>query len=197
MTEKEDFSGKYLKRGYITRKLLSNFFDSLHKIIAPVPVSKALEVGCGPGFSTQQLTSFFQRDVLEASEYRKDLVHEARERNPGVKIIQESIYELHRENDSFDLVMAFEVFEHLDRPEGALREFHRVTKRYCLLSVPNEPVWRILNIFRLAYLKNFGNTPGHIQHWTPFSFRRFVGQYFDVRVLRLPLPWIVVLGEKK
>lgn len=196
MTEKEDFSEKYLKRGYATRVLLSNFFSSVQKLIVPLAISKTLEVGCGPGFSTQRLNAFFSSGALEASEYRGDLVEEAKERNPGVKIIQESIYELQRAADSFDLVIALEVFEHLERPEDALRELHRVTKRYCLISVPNEPIWRILNICRLAYLKSLGNTPGHIQHWSPFSFRRFVEQYFEVRALRLPLPWTVLLGEK-
>jgi len=197
MEEKEDFSGKYTERGYITKLLLSNFFGSLQKVIAPLRINKALEIGCGPGFSTQRLNALFPNGILEASEYRDDLVQEAKERNPGINIIQESIYDLQREDNSFDLVMAFEVFEHLEQPEVALRELHRVTKRYCLMSVPNEPIWRILNMFRFAYLKDFGNTPGHIQHWTPFGLSGFIKRYFEVRSIRVPLPWTVILAEKK
>ena len=41
---------------------------------------------------------------------------------------------------------------------------------YLLVCVPREPLWRGLNMARGAYLKDLGNTPGHLNHWSKRSF---------------------------
>ena len=38
--------------------------------------------------------------------------------------------------------------------------------------MPREPLWRGLNMARGAYLKDLGNTPGHVNHWSKRSFHR-------------------------
>lgn len=197
MENKENLSDKYLKSNFIIQKLIKNFYWSIERIISEIEVNKILEVGCGPGFSTQYLTKILNDKDFQASEYKLDLVKEAQKRNPEIKIQQESIYELKRTTDSFDLIIALEVLEHLENPDLALKELRRVTSKYCLLSVPNEPLWRILNICRLKYLKNFGNTPGHIQHWPKDKFTHLLSKYFYVKKIKMPLPWIIVLAEKR
>ncbi|MCK5044588.1 class I SAM-dependent methyltransferase [Candidatus Parcubacteria bacterium] len=196
MENQENFSDKYLKYNFVVRKLMDNFFQSISRIIFDLEIKSALEVGCGPGFSTQRLTKILKHKDFQASELRMDLVKEAQEINPGIKIECESIYELKKADNSFDLIIVLEVLEHLENPERALKELKRVTSRYCLLSVPNEPFWRFLNICRLAYLKDFGNTPGHIQHWSRNSFLKFLSKEFKVKKVSAPLPWTLVLVEK-
>ena len=44
------------------------------------------------------------------------------------------------------------------------------SSRWLLVSVPREPLWRGLNLARGSYLRELGNTPGHLNHW---SKRRF------------------------
>ena len=51
-------------------------------------------------------------------------------------------------------------------PEHTVAEMARVAKRWILVSVPREPLWRGLNIARGAYWKDLGNTPGHLNHWS-------------------------------
>jgi len=89
------------------------------------------------------------------------------------------------------------VLEHLDRPSEALKELARVTRRWAIISVPNEPLWRVMNFARGTYLKEWGNTPGHINHWTPWGFRKFVRQSFIVHAGRQPIPWTMLLLEKR
>ena len=192
----ENFSDKYLKSNFIIKKLIENFYESIKDIFFEIEVDKILEVGCGSGFSTQYLREFLKDKNFEASEYGADLVKEAQKRNPGVKIQQESIYELKRDSNSFDLIVALEVLEHLQDPESALRELHRVTSKYCLISVPQEPLWRILNICRFEYLKDLGNSPGHLQHWSKKQFSKFVSNYFKVEKMKTSLPWLIILGKK-
>jgi hypothetical protein len=69
----------------------------------------------------------------------------------------------------------------------------RVAKRWVLVSVPREPLWRGLNMARGAYLKDLGNTPGHINHWSKRSFTTMLGRHGTVEEVRSPFPWTMVL----
>lgn len=59
-----------------------------------------------------------------------------------------SIYDLVPGGDSTDWVVCCEVLEHLEDPEAALAALKRAVKNYAILSVPREPLWRILNLAR-------------------------------------------------
>jgi len=72
-----------------------------------------------------------------------------------------------------------------------------VASRYCIVSVPIEPLWRMMNIVRGAYLRDFGNTPGHVQHWAPTRFRKLLAQRFDVLQHSHPIPWQMYLCKRK
>jgi len=52
------------------------------------------------------------------------------------------------------------VLEHLPEPSTALREAARVTRRWCIFSVPHEPIWRVLNMARGAILAGVGQYAG-------------------------------------
>jgi hypothetical protein len=71
----------------------------------------------------------------------------------------------------------------------------RVASRYLLVSVPREPLWRGLNMARGAYLKDLGNTPGHVNHWTKGSFVELLGRHGEVTEVRSPLPWTMLLVQ--
>ena len=70
----------------------------------------------------------------------------------------------------FDMASAIEVLEHVPDPEHTVAEMARVAGRWLLVSVPREPLWRGLNMARGAYLRDLGNTPGHLNHWSKRSF---------------------------
>ena len=58
--------------------------------------------------------------------------------------------------------------------------------------MPFEPIWRVGNMARGRYFKQFGNTPGHVNHWNRWSFARDVGRYFDVVEVVSPMPWTML-----
>ncbi|GMR18028.1 MAG: hypothetical protein BMS9Abin33_0428 [Gammaproteobacteria bacterium] len=192
----DNFRGKYTKSGFIGRLLLNHFFNCVKELIqyCNPQINRVLEVGVGEGFSTERIKTTLAHHVnFEASEFHTNLVKIAAGRNPQVKVQQESVYELNREDDSFDLVICLEVLEHLDNPSLALRELSRVSRSYVIISVPREPIWRILNLMRGKYISNFGNTPGHIQHWSARKIRSFVSPWFNMVAIRTPLPWTLLL----
>jgi hypothetical protein len=89
------------------------------------------------------------------------------------------------------------VLEHLKDPNAGMRELDRVCGGHLLLSVPREPIWRLANVMRGAYLRQLGNTPGHLQHFSRRSIRKLVEQRFDVVAERRPFPWIMILAHTR
>jgi ubiquinone/menaquinone biosynthesis C-methylase UbiE len=195
IAEKEDFAAKYSNAGTIGSKLINNFYRKVDELLLNVQINKALEVGCGHGYSTHYLAKTLGNNCIEASEFDESMIPDARTRNPGLRVTQESIYELKRDDKSFDLLLALEVLEHLENPEKALRELQRVSSRYCIVSAPREPLWRFLNMTRGKYLRAFGNTTGHINHWSKNGFIHLVGRYFNIIEVVNPLPWTIILAE--
>jgi hypothetical protein len=87
--------------------------------------------------------------------------------------------------------------EHLERPHEALTEVARVARNFVLMSTPWEPVWRAMNMVRGKYLREFGNTPGHIQHFGRGDLVELAETRLEVVSIRRPLPWTVILGKPR
>ncbi len=195
--ETEDFSGKYEDENFVSKFLVDSYFKSVQKLLDKVKdINSSHEIGCGEGRSTVRLNKMVSK--LTASEYVNKLVDEAKKNNPTLNIFQESVYELTYEDTSIDLVFLLEVLEHLDYPENALEEIKRISKKYLILGVPREPLWRFLNMCRFKYLKDLGNTPGHLNHWSKKAIIKLVEKKFGkVIAVESPIPWTIILAEKR
>ncbi|MFN9979297.1 MAG: methyltransferase type 11, partial [bacterium] len=79
----------------------------------------------------------------------------------------------------------------------ALAEIDRVANRWVLVSVPWEPTWRILNVIRGKYWRRFGNTPGHVQHFSRAEIRRQIVNRFVIVNELDPLPWTIIVASKR
>jgi len=159
-----------------------------------VECSNLLDVGCGEGYLTNLM--YRQKNCqIVGIDIGEDVVRKARLSFPYISFIKGSAYELPFNDNSFDFITAFEILEHLENPETVLKEFKRVAKKWVAISVPKEPLWRILNVLRGRYLSKFGNTPGHNQHWSANEFVRFVAEYFKIIEILKPIPWIIALCE--
>lgn len=201
--ETENFRHKY-ETNKAGQKLIDGYFAAVKRLLRPLLKNKkkinALEIGCGEGYSTKRLRDMLPINVeLEASEFVKAQISAAKKLNPGLLITAESVYDLKRSDNSLDIVFLLEVLEHLDYPEKALKEISRVTRPggYLILGVPREPLWRVINMARGKYLKDFGNTTGHLNHWSKKSLIAHVEQNFDQVIdAESPLPWTIVLAKK-
>jgi hypothetical protein len=69
----------------------------------------------------------------------------------------------------------------------------RVAAGHLLVSVPREPLWRGLNLARGAYLRELGNTPGHLNHWSRRAFAQLLEGYGEVIETSSPFPWTMLL----
>ena len=189
---------EYQSTNPFTKRLIDNFYNKIKKIIANFDTDcRILEVGCGAGESSRKIFEMLAGRYFEASEFDERYVKKLLELNLPYKISQEDVNCMHRKDNEFDCVIFLEVLEHISDYEQALKELFRVSSKYVLISVPNEPLWRLLNIARFKYLKYAGNTPGHINHWSPSKLKKLLGKYGKVIKIESSLPWIISLTEVK
>jgi 2-polyprenyl-3-methyl-5-hydroxy-6-metoxy-1,4-benzoquinol methylase len=196
--EKTDNFKKHTHRNPLQRLLLWNFFRHLVNLISSKKVDSILDVGCGEGFTLNRLKEKGIGKNLEGLEYSKEAIALGKKTYPDIKITRGSIYELPYADNSFDLVLCTEVLEHLDKPRDALKELIRVSKKYLVISVPNEPFFMLAQLVRGKNWSRFGNDIEHINHWTMLGFPKFVKKNASVIVLakRFPFAWTMLLLEK-
>lgn len=154
--------------GFVMQRFHSRLLDAIR---AERPES-ILDVGCGEGNTTHIVAEGTRTPIVGIE--LEELALDRRVRSRTANFVLGSAYQLPFAASSFDLVMATEVLEHLDDPRAAVIESARVARSTCLFTVPREPLFRAANMARGAYLSDFGNTPGHIQHWSLRSLRRFL-----------------------
>jgi SAM-dependent methyltransferase len=190
---------KHTHKNPIQRLLLWNFFRNLLSLVASKKVDSILDVGCGEGFTLNRLKEYGIGKYLEGVEQSKDAIELGRKTYPDIKIIKGSIYDLPYKDNSFNLVLCTEVLEHLDNPSKALKELVRVSSKYLIVSVPNEPYFMLAQLVRGKNWSRFGNDIEHINHWTMFGFLKFVNKTttnVQIRAKKFPFAWTMLLLEK-
>ena len=190
---------KYRARNPAIRWLTGRWVANLDQVFTqvthhppgpPGPPGRALEVGCGEGVIADKLTRRFAEVValdLPDAGLRADWRGYV-----GPRFLHASAHALPFADDQFDVVVAAEVLEHLPDPDQGLAEMARVGRRHLVLSVPHEPIFRGCNLAAGRYVRDLGNTPGHLNHWTRRGFVRFVSQVAQVRAVTSPFPWTTI-----
>ena len=187
---------KYGATNPIERRMMAGFLRTLDRMLPATAPASILEVGVGEGEILQRLRQRFP--IAEATGVDLDdpeLMAEWKRRNLPCEVGDATA--LRFADGEFDLVLAIEVLEHVPDPDRALAELARVCRGSVVLSVPFEPVWRLGNMARGRYLKDLGNTPGHVNHWSRWSFRRFVATRFEVEAIASPLPWTMLRARPR
>lgn len=187
---------KYTSGNPVERRLMTGFFRALDVALPAVPPERVLEVGAGEGEIARRISDRYPRATITIIDL------------PDPELAGEwstldaagthgDAGQLPFPDDTFDLVLAIEVLEHVPDPPAALHEIARVASSSVVVSVPREPIWRVANMARGKYWGDLGNTPGHVNHWSARGFRRFVASELTVTRTRHPFPWIVVAAHRE
>jgi 2-polyprenyl-3-methyl-5-hydroxy-6-metoxy-1,4-benzoquinol methylase len=186
---------KYGTSNPVARRLVARFMADVDELVGRTDAREAHEVGCGEGELAIRLARAGLR--VRGSDAFQAVLTEARERTraAGVEIEFEAtpVEELDPGRHAAELVVCCEVLEHLEDPQRALEVLSRLARPWLIASVPREPLWRALNLARLSYVGELGNTPGHLGHWSKRGFERFLGSRFEVVEVRSPIPWTMAL----
>lgn len=186
---------KYGTSNPIARRLMAGFMIRLDELVELTGATEAHEVGCGEGELAIRLA---RRGIrMRGSDAFPQVLDEASRRAAaaGVEIDFEAsaVEDLDSAAHAAELILCCEVLEHLADPEAALDVLAALASPWLIASVPREPLWRALNLARLSYVGDLGNTPGHLNHWSEREFVRFLTRRFEVVEVRSPTPWTMVL----
>jgi 2-polyprenyl-3-methyl-5-hydroxy-6-metoxy-1,4-benzoquinol methylase len=186
---------KYGTSNPVARRLMTGFMGQLDELVERTGANEAHEVGCGEGELSIRLA---RRGIaMHGTDAFPRVLEEARRRAAaaGVQIDFEAtpVEELDPVRHGAELIVCCEVLEHLADPERALDVLAGLARPWLIASVPREPLWRALNLARLSYVGDLGNTPGHLNHWSKRDFVRFLTRRFEVAEVRSPTPWSMVL----
>jgi SAM-dependent methyltransferase len=186
---------KYGATNPLVRRLMASFHATLDELWEQAAPESVLDVGCGEGVLTYEWAERLgdRRIVgidLDDDELR---AHWDERTRPNLEYRCEEATHLSFADDEFDAATAIEVLEHVPDPEATVAEMARVAARHLLVSVPREPLWRGLNMARGSYLRDLGNTPGHVNHWSKRAFTGLLARHGEVVEARSPFPWTMLL----
>lgn len=188
---------KYGSKNPVQNYLVSRFLHALSETARGLQPEcrSALDVGCGEGVSTQLLfEAGFEQ--IRGCDFSGQILERARADYPQLTFEQKDISAL-TSADTVDFVAACEVLEHLEEPEAALEKLAVICRVGGIISVPNEPLFRGLNFLAGKYWREWGNSPGHLNHWSSRSIRRTVARFFDVEQVVTSLPWTILTVRPK
>jgi 2-polyprenyl-3-methyl-5-hydroxy-6-metoxy-1,4-benzoquinol methylase len=186
---------KYGSANPLVRRLVAGFESSLDELLAGAAPDSLLDVGCGEGVLVHRWALRLPEARLVGIDLQEDSIQAgwAERQAPNLSYQVMRAEHLPFAQGEFDLASAIEVLEHVPDPEHTLGEMARCARRHLLVSVPREPLWRMLNMARGAYWTALGNTPGHLNHWSKGSFVRLLAGYGEVAEVRSPFPWTMLL----
>ena len=186
---------KYGSTNPVVRRLMASFereLDGLFELASPDSV---LDVGCGEGVLVHQWAQRLGERRVVGIDLEEASIQAgwAERQAPNLEYRVMEAANLPFAANEFDLASAIEVLEHVPDPEHTLGEMARCAERHLLVSVPREPLWRMLNMARGAYWPALGNTPGHLNHWSRASFKKLLSRHGEVVEVRSPFPWTMLL----
>jgi 2-polyprenyl-3-methyl-5-hydroxy-6-metoxy-1,4-benzoquinol methylase len=186
---------KYGSANPVVRRLMASFERTLDELMARAQPRSLLDVGCGEGVLVHRWAQTLPGRRVVGIDLEEESIQEgwSQRQAPNLEYRTMPAEDLPFAEDEFDLATAIEVLEHVPDPEHTVAEMARCAERHMLVSVPREPLWRMLNMARGAYLGQLGNTPGHLNHWSKRSFAGLLAKHGEVVELRSPFPWTMLL----
>jgi 2-polyprenyl-3-methyl-5-hydroxy-6-metoxy-1,4-benzoquinol methylase len=186
---------KHESKNPLQRALIGHFHRQLTELVRARAPSEILEVGCGEGFVLSALREAGVSCPMHGIDFSESAIAEAQRRVPDATFSVEDANTLANDGRRYDLVLMIEVLEHLPDPQRMLSLLERLAKRHVVLSVPWEPFFRGLNFLRGKHIRELGNDPEHIQHWSRREFARLAGSHFEVREKPIVFPWTLVAAD--
>jgi len=187
---------KYESKNPVARRLVAGFWRAFDDLVRYTHATDAHEIGCGEGVMAMRV-SRGHGIRIRACDISSNRIDTARLHASGIGLhipfAVRNLYDLQPTSDAANLIICCEVIEHLANPDAALDVLASLAMPWLLVSVPREPLWRMFNMARGRYLNDFGNTPGHFNHFSTREFIKFLRRRVAIVEVRKPLPWTMVL----
>jgi 2-polyprenyl-3-methyl-5-hydroxy-6-metoxy-1,4-benzoquinol methylase len=189
---------KYGSSNPVVKRLMAGFERTLDELWAKASPRSVLDVGCGEGVLTSKWAARLRDGRVVGIDLEDPALQAewARRSAPNLEYRVMKAERLPFADGEFELAAAIEVLEHVPDPGHTVAEMARVARGgHLLVSVPREPLWRALNLARGAYVRDLGNTPGHLNHWSRRAFVALLSRHGEVQEVRSPFPWTMLLAR--
>ena len=187
---------KYGSTNPVVRRMMENFERTLDELWAKASPASILDVGCGEGVLTHKWAQRLGDRRVVGIDLEDPVIQAewAKRTAPNLEYRIMKAQNLPFADGEFAMASAIEVLEHVPDPQHTVAEMARVARGgHLLVSVPREPLWRAMNLARGAYVKDLGNTPGHLNHWSRKGFVELLSRHGQVVATRSPFPWTMLL----
>jgi trans-aconitate methyltransferase len=164
-----NYFDKYGSANPLVRWLVRQYLETLYGLLERHPVAAVLDAGCGEGEIVRRIVERYDPPRLVGLDIDSRLIEHLRCEYPDHDF-RTGTLEDYYDSEPYDVVLCLEVLEHIPDYRAALNALGRLSTRRFIISVPNEPFFRLANVARLRYLSRGGNTPGHVNN---FTARRF------------------------
>ena len=180
------------KNNNIINKKLQNVLDIIKKFKHPV---KILEIGCGSGSFLNILDETLQQNNIEKyTLYGIDLDENAlsKSKNMNINFVVGNA-ETFKIDEKFDLIMHFELIEHLPNPNNMMKIIHSHLKDngYSFFTTPNSLGLEIKAIHynKIRFLAHSIFPPMHLNAFNPRNITHFLLQN-NFKILNINTPGI-------
>lgn len=119
----KEISSNVLKRHWHTLKV-----ETFKKLTRELNPKTIIDVGCASGRMANEVSKIFPKAQVSAVDVYKKAIQYGKKSYPHIKFAIADAHKLPSKANSFDLVICYEVIEHLTNPEIALTEMKRVMK---------------------------------------------------------------------
>lgn len=180
---------------FFVNKLNRDILKTIKKL--KPDIKTILDIGCGEGFITRQIAEKHPNFAITALDAESSYIDYANANNLKSNI-HYSVQNLESIDiaKKYDLVIMTEVLEHTPQPDLVLKKIMELTNKYAIITVPNEPFFRLGNLLAFKYIKTFGNTPGHIHNWSKNGLHKMLKKMNLKHTIKTSCFWNIAIIEK-
>lgn len=187
---------KYKTKNPVKKILLDRFLSKIESNLVEINPKTILDAGCGEGLVLKMLDKKLRFKRAYGIDISKEALKRAKNNVRKGVFVKKSVLNTGFKKGKFDVVIMLEVLEHLDDPKLAIVEAKRVSKKWCVFSVPNEPAFSILSLLSGMYVNRLGRHPEHVNFWTKRKMHNLLKGYFEEVRYVSSFPWLVFLCKK-
>lgn len=193
---------KYQTKNAVKKFFIKEFLKKIKVVVGGVEAGSMLDAGCGEGYVLSYLMDGDQnvignKTLLNGLDISSEDIERTRKLIGDKNVFVGDICKMPFDDNSYDLVLALEVLEHLVSPEKALEEMQRVTSKYVLISVPMEPLFSYGNLLFGKNVRRLGKDKEHFSFWNKKEIIDIISKYFSVEKVESPFPWTIILAKKR
>lgn len=180
-SDQEYYVSEVAGQGYdeyldVRHNWVRTFTRRLDQIAKYQPPGRALDIGCGPGFFLEAAQARgYDVHGLDPSEYIVKVAGEIFGNRVQRGVIESADYPI----DHFDLVVAFDTFEHVYHPREWLEAARRVLKPGGLIAITTPDPTSLLARLSGRKWVSF-KLPEHVFYWSPDTIRRALADKWQI-----------------